>query len=168
MSAETAAPMRVQHNREDIVKPPLKLMNRNFLLLWQGQAISQIGTQLSTIALLFWLKHATESPVLIGIMAMISGLAAVALGPIAGAFADRYSRRLIIIVCDVVSGIAVLSLGAFMLFPGATNALALAGVFFVAIFVSSVHSFFTPAISASTPDLVPKDKVTGANSMLQA
>jgi MFS family permease len=169
MSAETAAPMRARQNQEDsIVTPPLKLMNRNFLLLWQGQAVSQIGTQLSTIALLFWLKHATESPALIGVMAMVSGLAAVALGPIAGAFADRYSRRLIIILCDVVSGIAVLSLGAFMLFPGATNALAFVGVFFVSIFVSSVHSFFTPAISASTPDLVPKDKVTGANSMLQA
>ena len=162
------APMRKPLNKEITLITPSKLMNRNFLLLWQGQAVSQIGTQISTIAILFWLKHATESPTLMGVMAMISGLAAVVVGPIAGAFADRYSRRSIIIICDLLSGAIVLSLSLLMLFEESARALCLIGVFFVSTLVSVLHSFFMPAINASTADLVPKEKVAGANSMLQA
>jgi MFS transporter, DHA3 family, macrolide efflux protein len=148
--------------------PPGKLMNRNFLLLWQGQAVSQIGTQVSTIAMLFWLKHATESPVLMGAMQMTAGLVGVLLGPIGGAFADRYSRRNIIILSDLLSGFAVLSLAALMFLAPAATGVTLAWVFVVSIILSAVGSFFMPAISAAVPDLAPPEKVAGANSMLQA
>lgn len=147
---------------------PGKLMNWNFVLLWQGQAVSQIGTQVSTIAMLFWLKHATESPALMGAMQMLVGLAAVLLGPIGGAFADRYSRRSIIILCDLISGIAVLSLSLLMFLAPAATGATLAWVFVSSVALSVVNSFFLPAIAASIPDLVPQEKVAGANSILQA
>lgn len=143
-------------------------MNRNFLLLWQGQTISRIGAQMSIIAILFWLKHATESPALIGLMTMLSGLAAVLLGPVGGAFADRHSRRSIIIICDLISGLAVISLSLLMFFTPAAKGWVLAWVFAVLIILSIVNSFSIPATSASIADLAPKEKVAVANSMLQA
>jgi MFS family permease len=143
-------------------------MNRNFALLWQGQAVSQIGTQISTIAMLFWLKHATESPVLMGAMQMFAGLVSVLFGPIGGAFADRYRRRSIIIICDLISGLAVLSLSALMFLAPSATVATLAWVFVISIALSVINSFFLPAISASIPDLAPREKVAGANSMLQA
>jgi len=143
-------------------------MNRNFLLLLQGQMISRIGTQVSTIAMLFWLKHATESPPLMGMMAMLSGLAAVLFGPIGGAVADRHSRRSILIICDLVSGFAVISLAFLMLFTPAAKAWILVWIFAVSIVLSTVNSFLTPAISASTADLVPTNSVAGATSMVRA
>ena len=143
-------------------------MNLNFLLLWQGQAVSQIGSQISVIATLFWLKHATESPALIGTISMIAGLAAVALGPVGGAFADRYSRRSIIIVCDLVSGLTVISLAFTLFFAPEARGWTLVWVGVVSITLSVVNSFFMPAIAAATPDLVPKEKIAAANSMLQA
>ena len=150
------------------MKHPKRLLNKNFLLLWQGQTVSLVGTQISTIAMLFWLKHATESPVVMGSMQMITGLVAVLLGPVGGAFADRYSRRSIIIICDVISGVVMISLAALLwLYPGSMT-LSLIGIFTVSIGLASIGSFFGPAISASIPDLAPHDKVTGANSMLQS
>jgi MFS transporter, DHA3 family, macrolide efflux protein len=143
-------------------------MNRNFILLWQGDAISQIGSQVSMIAMLFWIKHATESPALMGGMAMTSGLAGVLLSPIGGVFADRYSRRSILVFCDLISGFAVLSLSLWMLLRPTVQGWTLAWVFAVSIVLSIVRSFFTPAIAASTADLVPEEKVAGANSMLEA
>ena len=101
-------------NKENALSHPSRLMNRNFILLWQGQAISQMGSQLSMIAMLFWIKHATESPALMGGMTMTSGLVGVLLSPVGGAFADRYSRRFIIIICDLISGLAVFSLSFWM------------------------------------------------------
>lgn len=150
------------------MKHPPRLMNKNFILLWQGQTVSMVGTQISGIAMLFWLKHSTESPVLMGTLQMVSGLVAVLLGPIGGAFADRYPRRSIIIFSDVICGLAVLSLSVLMFLNADSIPLALSGIFIVSIILAMVGSFFTPAISAAIPDLAPPDKVTGANSLLQS
>jgi len=154
--------------RENTLRHPARLMNRNFLLLWQGQAISQMGSQISSITMLFWLKHTTESPALMGLLSMLSGLVTVLLGPVGGAVADRNSRRSIIIICDLISGLAVISLSLFMWLTPTAQEWNIAWVFTGSILLSAVNSFFRPAISASTADLVPKEKVTSANSMLQA
>lgn len=144
-----------------------KLMNRNFFLLWQGQTISQLGVQAFNIALLFWIKHATGSATLMGLILMVSTLPAVLLGPISGTVADRYSRRAIIILTDAISGVAVLFLTAlFFIMPDATNVI-LVWLFVVSILKVVANSFFGPAITASIPDLVPKNKITGANSLIQ-
>lgn len=147
---------------------PTRLFNRNFLLLWQGQFVSNLGDQAFLIALVFWIKDATGSASLMGIMLMLSSLPAVLLGPIAGTFADRYSRRTIILVCDVLSGLAVLSLAGLLWFLPEATGLAIAWVFVIAILLGVLGSFFTPAITAAMPDLVPEDRVGSANSIGQA
>jgi MFS family permease len=99
---------------------------------------------------------------------MVSSLPAVILGPIGGTVADRYSRKTIIIICDVINGVVVLSLAvALFVAPGAKDML-LAWLFTVSVIVAIVGSFFRPAIAAAIPDLVPKDKIAAANSLNQS
>jgi len=144
-----------------------KLLNRNFFLLWQGQFVSRIGSEVFSIAAIIWIKQATESATLMGILGMVAAIPALLLGPIGGAFADRYSRRRIIIFSDVINGLAVMLLAVvFYLQPENSDAI-LASLFGVAISIAIVSSFFVPAISASIPDLVPSDGVAGANSLRQ-
>lgn len=146
---------------------PSKLFNRHFLLLWQGQTVSQLGNQAFNIALALWIKQATGSATLMGLILMVSSLPAVLLGPVGGTFSDRYSRRRIIILCDTLGGIAVLALaGLMMIAPQATNA-AVACLFAVSITIAVISAFFNPAISAAIPDLVPPERVSGANSLAQ-
>lgn len=149
------------------MQPPTKLLNQNFFLLWQGQFISRLGSQVVTIALVFWIKHATGSAAIMGLMQMASSLPAVILGPIGGTVADRYSRRTIIILSDILRGVAVLSLAGLMFVaPDATGAI-LAWLLAVAVLSSLLTTFFNPAISAAIPDLVPKSRITSANSLGQ-
>jgi MFS family permease len=148
-----------------ISAPPSRLFNRNFFLLWQGQLVSQIGSQAFAIAMMFWIKHTTGSATLMGMIMMVSMLPSVVLGPLGGAFADRYSRRRIIILSDVINGIVVLTLAGLMLLSPDTTAAIIIWLFVVSVMVAIVGSFFRPAISASIPDLVPPAKVAAANSL---
>lgn len=146
------------------MSPPTRLFNRNFFLLWQGQLISKIGNEAHYIALAFWVKHATGSATLMGAFMMAATIPRVILGPFAGAFTDRHSRRGIIIVADIICGFSVLSLALLLwLLPDATDLL-LWWMFIVTAVVATVSSFFSPAVSASVPDIVPPEKVAAANS----
>ncbi len=146
---------------------PTKLFNKNYFLLWQGQAVSKIGSQLYLIAIVLWLKHATQSGTLVGLMPAVGGIIAVLLGPIGGTFADLHYRRNIIIWTDVLSGIAVIALSAMVfLFPTNTKLIVIC-IFMISVIMSTLLSFFGPAIEASIPELVPKSKLQGANTLSQ-
>ena len=149
------------------IPAPKKLLNRNFILLWQGQFVSQLGTQLMAVTLTFWIKHATGSASLLGIIQMVSTLPTILLGPIGGAYADRYSRRNILLAGETLRGLMLLLLAGFVfMMPTATNAI-LVWLFVVMIINGAVLAFFSPAISAAIPDLVAEEHINGANSLGQ-
>lgn len=150
------------------MKPANRLMTPNLLLLWQGLTVSQLGNQAFGIAVIFWLKHTTGSASLMGLIAMLSGLPTVLLGPIAGAVADRFPRREILVVSDIVSGLATAYLG----FAMATGSFSANGMLVVVAAVSLVlgitEAFYLPAFTAAVPDVVHEDKLNAANSVVQA
>lgn len=144
-----------------------KLFNRNFTLQWQGQTVSRLGSQIFMAGLLFWIKHATGSAALMGGLSMISSLPGVLLLPVGGALADRYPRRSIIIIGDLIRGLSLLALtGLMILRPTAIPAI-LVGLFVVSVINGVVAAFFAPALAATIPDLVPASRVTAANSLGQ-
>jgi MFS family permease len=144
-----------------------RLFNRDFVLLWQGQFVSQLGSQAFAVATMYWAMQATGSASLVGTLLMLSLLPGVVLSPLGGAFADRHSRRAIIIVADVLSGLAVLALAA--LFYGRPDdvRLLVAALLTVGVALGIVQSFFRPAIAAAIPDLVPVERLATANSLHQ-
>ncbi|MCL5958372.1 MAG: MFS transporter [Chloroflexi bacterium] len=160
--------MRSTKSVRELNQPqPTKLLNRNFLLLWQGQAISLLGSQGFIVATLFWIKHTTGSATIMGLLAMAELLPVLILGPIGGTFADRHSRRKILVICDLLSGFAVLALAGLTYFAPEATEVTLVSIVAVSILVSTLGTFFGPAISAATPDLVPRSKLAGANSLEQ-
>ena len=148
-------------------RPIKKLINRNFYLLWQGQTISRLGDQMYQIAMLLWIKDLTDSATIVGLILMASSIPGVLLGPIGGTFADRYSRRKILLACDMIMGIGMLILAVLSWFNGGGGQYALAWLVLIAIVNGIIEAFFSPAISSAIPDLVPKDRVAAANSMAQ-
>ncbi|MFL6200427.1 MAG: MFS transporter [Thermoanaerobaculia bacterium] len=151
----------------------VRLWNRNFFLLWQGQTISQLGNQAFSIGMMFWLMRATGSASLMGLLMFTSMLPGVLLGPFGGTFADRHSRIRIAVVCDFLSGAAILTLGFVMLDPRvqrlepAAVRLVLGLMFGGAVLVGSLRAFRQPALGAAIPDLVPRERIAAANSLNQ-
>jgi MFS transporter, DHA3 family, macrolide efflux protein len=146
---------------------PARLWNRNFFLLWQGQTVSQLGNQAFLIAIAFWLKEATSSATLIGLLMTVSTLPGVLLAPFGGTYADRRSRIRILIACDALAGLAVLVQGLAMRQSWLSVHGLIILLFVVAIFDGGLRAFFMPAINAAIPDLVPQERLAAANSLNQ-
>lgn len=143
---------------------PKRLLNRDFLLLWQGQFVSMLGSQAFSVAMIFWIKRQTDSASLLGLGMMSQWVPAILLGPFGGTLADRMSRRQILILADLMRGVAAIALAALVLLAPGRSGMILAGLLILSAIMGACDAFFRPAISASIPDLVPEQEVTRANS----
>jgi DHA3 family macrolide efflux protein-like MFS transporter len=148
-----------------VPQPPSRLWNRDFFLLWQGQTVSQLGNQAFLIAMAIWVKDATGSATLMGLLMTVSALPGVLLAPFGGTFADRHSRIRIIVGCDFLAGLASLGLGFLMMSELASEKLILAFLFAVTVLLGIIRSFFMPAVQSTIPDLVPRERLAAANSL---
>ena len=134
-------------------------MNKNIFLLWQGQLISQLGTQAFSIVMMFWLMENTGSSILMSFILTLSILPSIILGPISGVLADRVSRKRIIIITDTIRGISVLSLSVLLIYGGAEQKFIII-LFAITAMVNGIcRAFFQPAIDAWIPDLVTENQL---------
>ena len=74
-----------------------KLFNKQFLLLWQGNAVSKIGTYLFDIALILWLQQNSYSAVYIAIILIASNIPEILISPFGGILADTFSKAALVI-----------------------------------------------------------------------
>jgi DHA3 family macrolide efflux protein-like MFS transporter len=137
-----------------------RVWTRDFLLLWQGQLVSALGDVAYEIALGFWILAVTGSTGLMGTLMAASVLPRVLLSPFAGVLVDRSDRKWLIVLMDVVRGLAVVLVGL----------AALAGVvqvwmvFVAGILTGAAAAFFNPAVSSVIPDIVSREGLVQANS----
>jgi len=146
---------------------PTKLLNKHFVLLFQGQLVSQIGSSVYLVALIFWVKHATDSATLIGLLAMVSTIPGILLGPFGGTIADHFSRKRIIVIGDILNGIFISSIAVVMYISPDSTQLIITLMFIEAVIGGTIMAVFRPAIAASIPDIVPSKNIDAANGMMQ-
>ncbi len=136
-----------------------------FFIIWSGQAVSLLGSQLAQFALIWWLTQETGSATVLALASMVGLLPRVILGPIIGALVDRWNRRHIMLVAD--SAIALVSLGLAALYF--TDNVRIWHIYTI-MFVRSVGGgFHGPAMTASTSLMVPKKhlaRIQGINQTL--
>jgi DHA3 family macrolide efflux protein-like MFS transporter len=137
-----------------------------FWAIWTGQALSLIGSALTQFVLVWWITSKTGSPSAVAIAGMMAMLPQAIFAPIGGAFADRYSRRLIMIVTDSITALCMLILIALF----ATGLIETWHAYTLMFVRSTMQAFQLPASAASTPMLVPRswlERVAGFNQLLQ-
>jgi dTMP kinase len=138
---------------------------RPFRRLWIATSLSSLGDWLSLLALTAEAAILTKRGI-VATGAAVSGvwltalLPALLLGPLAGAVADRFDRRLNMIIGDVVRAALYASIPLNLAF-GFVNKLS--WIYIVQFLASCASLFWTPAKDASIPNLVPPDKLEQAN-----
>ncbi|MEL7569929.1 MAG: MFS transporter [Eubacteriaceae bacterium] len=139
------------------------MINKNFTLLWIGKIVSQLGDKFYAIALAWWILQKTASPSIMGFFLLVSVLPGILIGFFAGALTDRYNRKNIIIITDIIRGLLVLAIS----FLSILNMLEIWHVFLIGFCLSLAAAFFDPAIQAIIPQIVEKDNLVKANGMSQ-
>jgi MFS family permease len=136
------------------------LRNGPLVRLLAGEFVSSIGDWLYLVALLVLVYQASSDPLLLGLVGAARVLPYVLLSYVAGVVADRFDRRLILLVTDVARGLIMLALAALQASHGP-----IAAIVGLAILATCFSTFFGPTIGSYLPSLVTDETQLGpANS----
>lgn len=139
------------------------LHQRDFRLVWIGQTTSRLGSTISSVALpLVAVSALDASPLLVGVLAAASWLPWLLVGLPAGAWVDRLPRRPVMLTCDVVSSVLLLSV------PVAAwcGVMTLAHLLTVAFLTGVASVFFQTAYQAYLPGLLAREDLAEGNAKL--
>ncbi|MEV7968107.1 dTMP kinase [Sphaerisporangium sp. NPDC088356] len=143
-------------------KPPHVLANAPFRRLWTAMAVCSLGDWLNIIAITAFAAYLTRDSgyqaqsLAIGGVFVVKMLPAVLLGPLAGAFADRFDRRLTMFFSDLLRFALVLSIPLVNSYQW---------IIVATFLVECVNLFWVPAKDATVPNLVPKERLEEANQL---
>ena len=133
--------------------------NRSFRQLWLGQVVSQMGDWFDTIALYTIILKLTGSGRDVGLLLVARFVPSFFFGPISGVIADRFSRRTIMIVSDILRAWVVLG----FLFVRRPDQLWI--IYVLTVFQLGLSTFFEPAKTAAIPSIVEDHELVAANAI---
>ncbi len=156
-------------------------INRNFGLLWSGQALSIIGDMVFTTTLVVWIAAQLANgqawaPLAVSGVLVAAAVPAFLIGPFAGVFVDRMDKRRMMLVMDgmrvFIVAALILATGVIPLpfLPGGRLPLAwtLGAIYAIVFLVNTADQFFRPAMMALIGDIVPEAAQPRAMGMGQA
>jgi MFS family permease len=148
------------HNRE-IVTEYLNLLrsNANFRNLWFGSVISQFGDWFNVLAAAELITRLTDSGVALSYLFLARFLPLFVLSPFAGVLADRFDRKRIMVLTDILRGAAVLG----FLFIRTADHIWL--FYLLTVVQFSLSALFFPARSALLPSIVKRSEIVTANAL---
>jgi MFS family permease len=135
-----------------------------FGIVWAGQLVSTLGSGLTSFALGVWIYQQTGSATLFSVNMLVWILPNILVSPLAGVLADRWDRRLVMLLSDTGAGLSSL----FIAFVLLTGRLEVWHIYLATFFNSAFSAFQWPAYSAATSLLVPKEQLGRASGMTQA
>jgi len=133
--------------------------NSRFRRLWAAQLISAAGDWFNSVAVLGLVLQLTNSGLSVGFVVLASTLPTFFLIPIAGPVADRFDRRKLMILANILAaGVALL-----FLLVHTSDMLWL--LYLASVLLVTTASFFGPAVNASVPNIVSKEELFSANAL---
>jgi DHA3 family macrolide efflux protein-like MFS transporter len=136
-----------------------------FTIIWAGQMLSLLGTNMTGFALAIWIYEVTAESfraTAFSLVAFFGFAPLIILSPLAGAVVDRYDRRKVMMLADLAAGMPTVA----VLLLYTTGNLQLWHVFMTGAVSSSFQAFHFPAYSAAVTMMVRKENYGRASGML--
>ena len=133
-----------------------------FTLVWLGQIVSVLSTQMSVFALTIWVFEKTGSATALGLMQVFFITPLLIITPFAGVMVDRHNRKLMMMLSDLAAGLATVAILALQYF----GVLEVWHLYAAAIVQGLGNAFQWPAYSAAITTMVPKEQYGRANGMM--
>lgn len=131
----------------------------DFRLLWTAQLVSTVGTALTDLAAGILVFRETHSALSVGLMFMAVSIPTLIVGLVAGVFVDRYDRRRIMLIADLLRAAIVVSIPILI-------HVNIALLYVAVALVSTISQFFNPANDAVLPEVATDEELAAANSWI--
>ncbi|KAB3535245.1 MFS transporter [Alkaliphilus pronyensis] len=138
-----------------------EIVKKNIILISLGQLVSLFGSRIYSFAISLYILSVTGSGLNFSLTLALGTLPGVLFGPISGVIADRFDRKKMVVLLDVLSGVVVLGLLAASLI----DELSLSYIYITTFLLSTCNVFFNTPLAASIPNLVDDENLTRINSL---
>ena len=137
---------------------------KNFYKLWLGELISNIGSGMTAFALSVYIYEKTGSVSYVSLITLLSFMPSIILSPIGGLLADRYDRRLLMIIGDLFSGLGLV----YILWSIQAGEKSIVPIFVGITFSSIFTSLLEPSYRATLTDILDEENYAKASGLIQA
>jgi MFS transporter, DHA3 family, macrolide efflux protein len=134
-----------------------------FLIIWFGQAVSLIGSGLTSFALGIWVYQQTGSVMNFGLIALLAALPTLLVSPFSGVVVDRFNRRIIMLLSDLAEGMSILALAVLFF----THRLALFEIYLLVALGAIAGAFRVPSYMALMSQIVEGRQIGRASGLMQ-
>ncbi len=130
--------------------------SRRYFPLWLGQLVSNFGDTLNYVALIVLIYRLSGSGLAVAVSVVLEIVPVLLLAPIAGVIIDRFPRKAILIVSDLIrASLVVLLIGATQMWQ----------IYLIVAGLTAASVFFNPTVQAVIPTIVEPDALLAANSV---
>ena len=133
--------------------------NRSFTLLWIGQLISSMGSALTALAASILVYRVTGSEQSVGLMLIATSGPTLVIGLIAGVFVDRFDRKRIILISDLLRAILIFLIPFLILFN-------INWLYVIVALTSAITQFFDSAHASILPEVTSEKELSAATSLM--
>ena len=134
---------------------------KSFLLLWSSQVVSSLGTAMTEYALIVWVYRQEGTALSITLLTLCSFAPTILFRFIAGAIADRWNKKRIMLVADLFAACGTFSV--YLLYS--FSALLVWHLYLINVLLSFMNAFQEPAAFVATSLLVPKKHYTKVSGL---
>lgn len=136
---------------------------KKFMTIWIGELISNIGSGMTAFALSVYVYQITKSAGMVSLVTVLAYMPTVLLSPIGGILADRYDRRLMMILGDLLSGLGLLYILIQIQMGNTSVTPIIIGVTINSVFVALLE----PSFKATITDLLTEEEYAKASGLVQ-
>ena len=134
---------------------------KNYIFFWSGQLFSLLGSTIVQFVIIWWITIETQDLTIISVAAFFSFLPQFIFGPLAGVFADRWNRKILIGLSDFFQAITTLSLVLLFFFDIQEVWM----IILINSFRGLFQGFHWPAVNAIIPLMIPKEHLSRMNAI---